>query len=258
MRKLFLSLALALGVVATANAQMLVGGRAALTENDFWGYDKYMEEAVEDFWGIGFNAGVAIQYPLSGSASVVSGLEFSMRRINNEIEGVELTIRMINLDIPVLLRYRLNPQLFAFAGPQISLNLSTNLNMSIGPLDSDVDIGDGVSTFEFAIVAGVGYTIMPKLDVDFRFVLGLTNEVDNANKIMGATNYSYGYDDEDDYDYDYDDYYFRSYAAYDDYYGYYDDDDYDYDYDDDDYSGSNADITLKHWQFQLGLTYWFM
>ena len=180
MKKLFLSLALVFGMVATAAAQVNVGGRLAGTMSTFKGDDT--EEI--DFWGVGFNAGVAAKYNINEMIAIVPELGVDFRRV----AGDEVTFSFWVLEIPVLARISPMPNLYVELGPTIGFNLSNDTDYDVPEadgLDQDamIDIEDvtgpmfpkETNTFEFGLAFGVGYTVIPNLDVNFRFAMGLTD-----------------------------------------------------------------------------------
>ena len=180
MKKLFLSLALVFGMVATAAAQVNVGGRLAGTMSTFKGDDT--EEI--DFWGVGFNAGVAAKYNINEMIAIVPELGVDFRRV----AGDEVTFSFWVLEIPVLARISPMPNLYVELGPTIGFNLSNDTDYDVPEaegLDQDamIDIEDvtgpmfpkETNTFEFGLAFGVGYTVIPNLDVNFRFAMGMTD-----------------------------------------------------------------------------------
>ena len=69
MKRLFLTLALVFGLVATAAAQINIGGRLGATMSTFRG-----DDADDAPWGVGFNAGVAAKYGVNQMISVAPEL----------------------------------------------------------------------------------------------------------------------------------------------------------------------------------------
>ena len=127
MKKLFLSLALVFGMVATAAAQVNVGGRLAATMSTFKGDDT--EEI--DFWGVGFNAGVAAKYNINEMIAIVPELGVDFRRV----AGDEVTFSFWVLEIPVLARISPMPNLYVELGPTIGFNLSNDTDYDVPEAD---------------------------------------------------------------------------------------------------------------------------
>ena len=166
--------------------------------NNVWGDDSDNSEA-----GIGFNFGGAVKFslpllPLTVEANVLA----DMRNYQFEYSLSDYSVTQWNIDIPVIARFSLLPILFVEAGPQFSFNLSQYAEDSAG---DEVKLFDDLlptNSFEFDLVFGVGTGIIPFVDVDFRFVLGLSNiyqdvsvplvgteevKVSNMQFVLGAT-----------------------------------------------------------------------
>jgi len=188
MKKLFLSLALVFGMVATAAAQVNVGGRVAGTMSTFKG-----DASDGAPWGVGFNAGVAAKYGINEMIAVAPEVGIDFRRVADD----ESTISFWVLNIPVLARISPVAGLYVEAGPTIGFILSSDVSVDEPSVDEedmgdfdmsgvsfDMDMeadsgegamGDKTNTLEFGLAFGVGYSVMPNLDVNFRFAMGLTN-----------------------------------------------------------------------------------
>lgn len=179
MKKLYLIVAAILLATGLSFAQVNVGGHAALTFGTDWG-----DDTSEDPWGLGFNAGVAAKFGLNNMIAVVPEVDVALRRLSDD----DVTWSTWAIEIPVLARINVMPQLYLEVGPQIAFLLSSEIERDYGFGSQTVDLGsseiDALNTFEFGIDAGVGFSVMPNLDVNFRFALGLTSIIDS--KKMGA------------------------------------------------------------------------
>ena len=196
---MFKKIILAAALAATASfAQLSFGVHAGGDLNNVWGDDSDNSEA-----GIGFNFGGAVKFslpllPLTVEANVLA----DMRNYQFEYSLSDYSVTQWNIDIPVIARFSLLPILFVEAGPQFSFNLSQYAEDSAG---DEVKLFDDLlptNSFEFDLVFGVGTGIIPFVDVDFRFVLGLSNiyqdvsvplvgteevKVSNMQFVLGAT-----------------------------------------------------------------------
>ena len=166
------------------------GARAAANFGTAWG-----DDAKDSEWGLGFNAGVALKIDILPVITIIPGLEVDYRRIGGEenySDGVaeissDQTLGMWYLDVPVLARVKLIPLVFINAGVQFSFNLSDNLNYDETATyphgDTEKDSGDMsyskfINTMDVGLIVGAGVSLMDKLDVDFRLVLGLNSFMD--------------------------------------------------------------------------------
>lgn len=184
MKRIFLTLALVFGLVATAAAQVNVGGRLAVTMSTFKG------DQTDDFsLGLGFNAGVAAKYSFNQMFAAVPELGVDFRRVTNS-EADDFTFSAWVLQIPLMFRANLTPQFYAEAGPSIAFILSSEADYDapeiddeklaavqdyIGSVINEFDMYKNTNTLEIGIAAGLGYTVIPNLDVNFRFIMGFTN-----------------------------------------------------------------------------------
>ena len=193
MKKLSLIVAAVLLATGLSFAQVHVGGHVAGTMSTFKGDDS--DDAP---WGVGFNAGVAAKYNVNEMIAVVPEVGIDFRRISDD----EATASFWVLNIPVLARVSPVANLYVEAGPTIGFILSNDVDYDEPSFDSEdfggydmssfdfsgygIDLddmdagsnggaGEDAKTFEFGLAFGVGYSVLPNLDVNVRFAIGLTN-----------------------------------------------------------------------------------
>ena len=190
MKRLFLAIALVFGLVATAAAQINVGGRLGVNMSNFRG------EETDDFsFSLGFNAAVAGKYAINTMFSAAPELGVDFRRVTNSKED-DFTFSAWVLQIPLMFRANLTPEFYVEAGPEIGFILSSKAefegpNMTeeeieafkhnFGNTMTEFNMFEDTKTFEFGIAAGLGYTVIPNLDVNFRFVMGFTNTFEDLD-----------------------------------------------------------------------------
>ena len=176
-KKIILAAAVAVSAVF-AQSPVNVGGHAALDFGSAWG------DKSEVDMGVGFNAGVQLKVGINDMLSFVPGLEIDLRRMTSEetVYGtkVDETLSLWYLDVPLALRINANPQLFIDVGAYLGVNLSANMTMEAEGQSIDQDVGDSMESIDIGLIAGVGYNVMPNLDVNFRLALGLTEMVKEA------------------------------------------------------------------------------
>ncbi|WP_163437963.1 porin family protein [Fibrobacter succinogenes] len=179
MKKLYLIVAAVLLATGLSFAQVHVGGHAAASFSTAWG-----DETDDVPWGFGFNAGAAAKIGLNDMISVVPEAGIALRRSSDD----DQTWSTWAIEIPVLARINVMPQLYLEVGPQIAFLLSSEMEYDYGYATETIKYGDSkidaLNTFEFGLDAGVGYSVMQNLDVNFRFALGLTSILDS--KKLGA------------------------------------------------------------------------
>lgn len=172
-----------------------IGGRASLNYNMLWG-----EEALKENNGFGFNAGGALLYQINPMIAISPEITFAYRVNYFNIfksafatSSSNVSFTFLNLDIPVLARMQVIQPVYFEIGPQLSLNLSatylTKSKINSQTLENEGDIKDP-SLAEFGLIFGVGkkLDIGTGLDVNFRFMLGLTKAFETSEyltKISG-------------------------------------------------------------------------
>lgn len=181
MKKLTLILAAVLMATGLSFAQINVGGRAALNFGTLYG-----DDADDAPWGLGFAAGVSAKIGLASNMSIVPDVDINLRRNADD----EATWSVWALEIPVMFRFNATPELFLEAGPMISFLLSGELSYEDDNVEAAAeefgtpDYGDYLNTFEFGLAFGAGYAVMPNLDINARFNLGLTSEIEEIDMGM--------------------------------------------------------------------------
>lgn len=173
MNKILMSF-MVLAMLATTSFAQNVGGHLALNFGTTIGEDN------EDVpWGLGVNAGVAAKFTLIPMLDLAPEIDFEMRRASDD----DVTWTTMAINIPVLLRVNVMPQLFLEVGPTVAFLLSSEMETDVELRGATVsmDLGsddiDVLETFELGLAAGAGFTVMPKLDLNFRVAMGLTSLV---------------------------------------------------------------------------------
>ncbi len=174
-KKIILAAALIVSA-AFAQSPLSVGGRAAFNFGTIWG-----ENTDNANWGAGFNAGVDVKYNVSPVLSLISGLELDYRRLTDEYDNGDYTVKkyvsFMYLDIPVLFRLNATPSFFFDAGMTLGFNLSANQTREAKGASKSQDISSDVESFEVGFVGGLGFVIIPKLELDFRVAFGMSSMV---------------------------------------------------------------------------------
>lgn len=175
MNKILMSF-MVLAMLATTSFAQNVGGHLALNFGTTIGEDN------EDVpWGLGVNAGVAAKFTLIPMLDLAPEMDFELRRASDD----DATWTTMAINIPVLLRVNVMPQLFLEVGPTVAFLLSSEMETEVTELGDvatvSMDLGsdeiDVLETFELGLAAGAGFTVMPKLDLNFRVAMGLTSLV---------------------------------------------------------------------------------
>jgi hypothetical protein len=215
MKKFILLVAAVLMAASTSFAQFALGGRGAINFGTIYG-----DDTSDIPWGFGFNAGLATKIAINDMFAIAPEATIDLRRASDAI----ISWSTWAIDIPVLARINVMPQLFLEVGPQISILLSSEEETDLFGISKEtINFGDAemLNTIEFSVAAGVGYAVAENLDVNFRMVLGLTSMLDDGEDVKVETEGLAALQEPED-------------------------------------SMSMETGSVKTLQFQVGVTYWFM
>ena len=181
MKKIILLVAAVLMAASTSFAQFALGGRGAINFGTIYG-----DDTSDIPWGFGFNAGLATKIAINDMFAIAPEATIDLRRASDAI----ISWSTWAIDIPVLARINVMPQLFLEVGPQISILLSSEEETDLFGISKEtINFGDAemLNTIEFSVAAGVGYAVAENLDVNFRMVLGLTSMLDDGEDVEVET-----------------------------------------------------------------------
>lgn len=172
MKKILLLVAVMLFAASSAFAQFSLGGRAAANFGTIYG-----DDADDAPWGLGFAAGVSAKIGINPMIGIVPDLDLNLRRVADD----KMTWTVWALEVPVMVRFNATSQLFLEAGPMLSFLLSGKYDLDDDAGMEAADWGKYLNTVEFGLSFGAGFSIMPKLDINARFNLGLTSELEEID-----------------------------------------------------------------------------
>lgn len=154
---------------------MAFGGHLAMNMTD-WVSD--YDGSSAGGMNVGFNAGIAAKIAFSDMVALAPEVTLDMRSVGDD----ECSFDSWAIDIPVMVRISPIANAYIEVGPQLDLVLSAGWNFDSGNEFADKlaeeiinEIYPDASTIEFSLAFGAGYSVMPNLDVNFRYVMGLTN-----------------------------------------------------------------------------------
>ena len=145
---------------------------------------------------VGFNVGSVLNIAVNDRFSVQPEILFSTQGSKYEISvpvGVNQTADteynyiLSYVNIPIMAKVNLIHGLHLLAGPQLGFLVSDELELTAsipgGPtITQSRSAPDNVyATFDFALGLGLSYVIIPSLEVEGRFNLGLTNTNDSSS-----------------------------------------------------------------------------
>jgi len=178
MKKVILSLALAVGISATASAQARIGLKAGASLTNITGSD--VSGADNKF---GFHGGLVANLGFGDALSVQPEILFSMKGYQNPSNGKE-KINLNYIDVPVMLQYNADG-LFFEAGPQIGFLASAKRTDGT----NDIDVKSLFQSVDFGYAVGLGYKLDAGPMVGLRYNGGITSAFkDIANTTIKARN----------------------------------------------------------------------
>jgi hypothetical protein len=163
----------ALFATGLASAQVQMGGHAAVNFSTLWG-DGASEKEIP--WSLGLTAGAAAKVAVNEKVNIVPELDVDWRRQKND----EYTWNTWAIELPVLARYNVMPQMYFEAGPRFALLLSSELEQDLDNYVETTNFSkiDALNLFEFGIDVGIGYSVTPVFDMSIRYGVGLTSIID--------------------------------------------------------------------------------
>jgi len=178
MKKVILSLALAVGISATASAQARIGLKAGGSLTNLTGSD--VSGAGNKF---GFHGGLVANLGFGGPLSVQPEVLFSMKGYQNP-DNSKQKINLNYIDVPVMLQYNADG-LFFEAGPQIGFLASAKSTDG----SRDTDVKDLFQSVDFGYAVGLGYKLETGPMIGLRYNGGITSAFkDIANTTIKARN----------------------------------------------------------------------
>jgi len=127
-------------------------------------------------WSLSLTAGAAAKVAVNEKVSVVPELNVDWRRQKDD----EYTWNTWALELPVLARYNVMPQMYFEAGPRLALLLFSEMEQDFDNHVETTDFNkiDALNRFEVGIDVGIGFSVTPLLDMSIRYGVGLTSIID--------------------------------------------------------------------------------
>ena len=182
MKKVLLTIAMvALGF--TANAQEITFGvKAGLNIANLSG------DTPEGSSGrTSFHVGGAVEIEVSDKFSIQPELVYSAQGMKFEQEGVDLTMKLDYLNVPLMAKYYVAEGFSLEIGPQIGFNLSAKAKGEQGGVSATTDLEE-ISSIDFGANFGFGYKLDSGLNFGARYNLGLSNVIDSDNTNESSKN----------------------------------------------------------------------
>lgn len=137
---------------------------------------------------IGLAAGVEAEYHATDIFSVSAGLIYSMQGAKTTEDGIDYTMKLDYLNVPILANVYVAPGFAVKFGVQPGFNLSAKIKGKVSGASAEADV-DGIKGFDFAIPVGVSYQYQ-NVVLDARYNWGVTkimDDVDSKNSVFQIT-----------------------------------------------------------------------
>ena len=98
--------------------------------------------------------------------------------LDSLLSGGDVTRKIKNIVVPILIRYRLKGELFAEAGPQIGLRTKAKDIFESGDLTYEKDIEDNLTRFDFGFAVGLAQRLRKEpcgMALGIRYYFGMTD-----------------------------------------------------------------------------------
>lgn len=140
---------------------------------------------------IGLAVGAEAEYQIEDRISLSAGLLYSMQGATDSEDGVDGTIKLDYINIPILANIYVTKGLAFKVGLQPGINVTHKLKLEKGSESHSDDI-DGVKSFDFSIPVGASYEYR-NLVLDARYNWGLTKVFKDANSKNSVFQITLGY-----------------------------------------------------------------
>lgn len=180
MKKLFLVGALAL--FGAVNAQVNIGGKGGLSI-------VHLTAEIEGETGnsgskISPYVGFMLEAPINNNLKFQAEAIYTVLGGKDETEGVSSEFKIPELIIPVSLKYYSNEKFYIQGG----LNLGFVTGPEISYQNLSVKADEAFKSFDLGVLLGLGYKIAPKLDLEARFNVGVS-DVSDIDGVTLRNNY---------------------------------------------------------------------
>lgn len=187
--------------------ELKLGPRVAFSLNNFSSGYSNVDKSLDIKMGLGFGAGIALSIPITdlltiGSLTLNPELNFLYRKLYGYTDpgiGVEFLEDEAEVDmtefaasIPIMLRFTpVEMPFYVAAGVQLDIPFDPEFTFKENGRKASLEFEDR-SGIDFGFAIGLGYNITERLSADFRWVIGLTNAIDNSDDKSSYDQFSLG------------------------------------------------------------------
>ena len=175
----------------TAAPAIGLGARFAIGYGMIWGLedDWSGSENDENPGGIDLEGGAMGRIVLTPLIHFTPELLFRYANYSQDDDFGERKFTQMDLEIPLLIRANATPKFYAYIGPQLGLNLSSdvtleaNVSAKVPGGSSTHSISEEIehAVFSFGVAVGAGYYVIENLAIDLRVGFGLSELYPDSN-----------------------------------------------------------------------------
>ena len=169
MKKVFLMLA-AVMVSMSAMAQVSFGVKAGFDMTNFWGSDTKHGMAPN------YQFGGLMEYKFNDKFALGPEVVFAAQ--GGKFNHTTTNVNYIN--VPVLVKYYVNPDISIDFGPQLGINVYSKVTTNSGGVKQTIDYKSNTKAVDFGIGIGGTYKLADHAFLQARYTLGVPDVPDNG------------------------------------------------------------------------------
>jgi hypothetical protein len=180
---------------AMAQKQFTFGPKIGVDYTHFW-------DADGDYSGVlNYQAGLFMEYRFTDRFSIAPEVVFAaqggkFKWIENGSNEISSTYHMNYINIPVMFKFYVIPQLSIDLGPQLGVNVyhkATDKWKLLGQEYKETSELNGVKSIDFGVGLGLTYNIAKDVFVQGRYTMGVTKAFENGSEKNGNAQIAIGY-----------------------------------------------------------------
>lgn len=140
---------------------------------------------------VGAVAGAEFEYQVSDIFSLSAGALYSMQGCKGEVEGVDATVKLDYLNVPILANVYVANGLAVKLGIQPGFNVTSKASVEKSGTKVTTDL-DGIESVDFSIPVGLSYEIN-NFVIDARYNLGVSKIMDGSDSKNSVFQFTLGY-----------------------------------------------------------------
>ena len=141
---------------------------------------------------IGLAAGAEFEYGLTDNIGLSAGVLYSMQGVKTTEEGVDCTLKLDYLNVPILANFYVAKGFAVKLGVQPGFKLSSKAKFKGSGGSKEVEVEDGVKSVDLSIPVGLSYQYQ-NIVFDARYNWGVTKIVDDVDSKHSVFQITVGY-----------------------------------------------------------------